>query len=146
MSDLQCAATLLLVAAHSDAGDGATRLGGAVADRNVATLWSSPDPASVRTAEVVAARLGRTTSVHDGLGSTAGVADVLGEAADLHRGETVLLVAPADVLTTALPAHLTNLSARHVDDLSLGGGALVEVSADSEQWICVSWAGHDLLR
>ncbi|CAN5196980.1 hypothetical protein BH24ACT12_BH24ACT12_13320 [soil metagenome] len=100
MSDLQCAATVL-VARHgeaeyetqllSDAGGSLTRrgreqageLGDALAARNIAMVYTSSMARAVQTAEIVAARVGSAVRVRDGLvelsvGNHAGQADAPG--------------------------------------------------------------------
>ena len=106
MSDLQCAATLLL----TDAG-GSPALGASLVDRRLAAVYASAAPDAVRTAEDVAAVTGVGVSVSEDLrepGAESGgevrarVARELGAIADLHRGETVLVVDDSQVLEPAL--------------------------------------------
>lgn len=109
MSDLHCPASLVIVSpteSESVSGsltpagrDQAQRLGEELAGRNVALVYTSRLPRAVQTAEIVAARLGCTVRVLAGLaelavGDPARMADVLAEVADLHRGETVVVVGP----------------------------------------------------
>lgn len=85
MSDLQCAATLLLVPP-----DRIEALLPAVSGARIAHVWCDGSPEAVRAARTAAARLGvRTTE-------RAGIDAHLDEVADEHRGETVLVVLERD--------------------------------------------------
>lgn len=98
MSDLQCAATFLVVGVQS--GDQVSTLADRLRHARVALTYGGPDPAAVRTAEQLAASLGTASKVTD-LELTegrlrdhdAGILAALRDLADVHRGETVLLVA-----------------------------------------------------
>ena len=81
MSSLQCPATLLVVPAAQVKG---LDLG----EHKVAHVWS--DPASAPAAEAAAAALGVGTTLRDGVAGR----EALGEIADAHPGETVLVVSP----------------------------------------------------
>lgn len=154
MSDLHCPATVL-VASAPDAeheselpagADGsipaagcrhAERLAGMLADRNVALIYTSPGSRAVRTAELVAARLACAVRVREELASIPpGDGDrasthprVLDEIADLHRGETVLVIGPGDVIPLLLPAGVRSGTAC----------APVELSVDADGWTCTVW-------
>jgi hypothetical protein len=86
MSSLQCPATMLVVPAAAVEG---LQLAGL----RVAHVWS--DPASTRPAEAAAARLGVGVTQREDVADR----EVLGEIADLHPGETVLVV--SSVVTSA---------------------------------------------
>lgn len=86
---LQCPARLFLVPAGAGAAARVDRLTG----ERVARVWAGPDPEVLRIARVLADRLGAEVVVRDGLaGDAAVVREVLGEIADQHRGEAVLVV------------------------------------------------------
>lgn len=203
MSDLHCPATVI-VARHgaaeyesqllSDAGGSLTRCGreqaralaDSLAQRNVATIYTSSMARAVQTAEIVAARLGCHVLVRDGLvelsvGNLAGKPDspdafdpvfarwrdgdltaavdgaengeqsvqrmsaVLEEVADLHRGETALVVAHGGVMSLVLSLLATNLPAGFAHGRPLGDTASVELQADADGWRCVRWADRTLL-
>lgn len=85
MTDLQCAATLLLGPAGAVAAS-LDRLTGA----RVAHVWCDGTPES----SAVARRAGQALGV--GVTDRPDVAAALDDVADLHRGETVLVVAAGD--------------------------------------------------
>jgi len=143
MSDLQCAATLLL----TDAG-GSPALGASLVDRRLAAVYASAAPDAVRTAEDVAAVTGVGVSVSEDLrepGAEAGgevrarVARELGAIADLHRGETVLVVSHTATLQTGVPP-LVGLGEEYGAAHPVPPGAVVEVAADADGWVLRSWA------
>ena len=155
MSDLQCAATLLL----TDAGDGLTpagcerarTLGLSLIDRRIAAVYTSPLPGAVRTAEIVAAATGAGVAVRDdlrvpldesGTDVRARVASELSALADLHRGETVLVVSHTGTLQTGVPP-LVGRGDEYAAAHPVPSGAVVEVAADADGWVLRSWAGSD---
>ena len=199
MSDLQCAATLV-VARHGDAeyaeswfsDEGgsltaagrrqAARLAESLARRKVARVWSSDSSRAVQTAEIVAARLGvdvavrkplREVDLGDLLGKPfdAGLIhqvtdhwyagnlepgfpggengeqvvsryhDQLAEIADLHRGETVLVVTHQTATCIALPALADNLRPSYGRQHELGNGQAAELMVDGDGWRVTRWAG-----
>ena len=91
MSDLQCAATLLLVPV-----DRTPALSGSLTGIKVAHVWSGPAPDAVRGAETAAAELGVGLTVLDRLQPPEGLRAALAEIADQHRGETVAVVVDHD--------------------------------------------------
>src|SRR5690242_15933176 len=95
MSDLQCAATLLL----TDAG-GSPALGASLVDRRLAAVYAI---------------------------------------ADLHRGETVLVVSHTATLQTGVPP-LVGLGEEYGAAHPVPPGAVVEVAADADGWVLRSWA------
>ena len=121
MSDLQCAATLLL-ARHGEAstdGDLSPRgheqahaLGRSLRDRRLAVVYTSTLAPAVQTAGIVERETGVSVVVDAGLddGSVAGLEAL----ADQHRGETVLVLSGAG------------------DERE--GCAVVEVSIDADGW------------
>lgn len=199
MSDLQCAATLV-VARHGDAeyaeswfsDEGgsltaagrqqAARLAESLAGRKVARVWSSDSSRAVQTAEIVAARLGVGVAVRKplrevDLGELIGrpfdaelihqvtdhwyagdlepgfpggengeqvvsrYHDQLTEIADLHRGETVLVVTHQTATCIALPALADNLRPSYAREHELGNGQAAELMVDGDGWRVTRWAG-----
>lgn len=147
VSSLQCPATLLLAACPEDAGvrDLARRLEG----RRVASVWSGTQPEAQRTAEVLAARLGCAVSTPRSELDASGtdeppdaaaerMRDVLQEAADLHRGEVVLLLTAGGLIAATVP----RLARTPPHPPSVPTGGLVELEVD-EEWWCRAWDGPD---
>lgn len=66
---------------------------------------------------------------------------VLEEVADLHRGETVLLVTHGGLLALGLTALSANLKPAWVSQHRLDNADLVEMAYDADGWVCTSWAG-----
>ncbi len=121
MSDLQCAATLLLARPGDASTDGslsprgreqAHDLGRSLLDRRLAVVYTSNLAASVQTAGIVERETGVSVVVHAGLDD--GSVSELEALADQHRGETVLVLSGAG-------------GAR-------AGCAIVEVSIDADGW------------
>lgn len=199
MSDLQCAATLV-VARHGDAeyaeswfsdeGGSLTAAGReqsralaeSLAGRKIARVWSSDSSRAVQTAEIVAARLGvgvvarkplREVHLGDLLGQPFDTCliravtdrwfagdlepgfpggetgeqvvgryhDQLAEIADLHRGETVLVVTHQTATCIALPALADNLRPSYAREHELGNGQAAELMVDADGWRVTHWAG-----
>ena len=95
MSDLQCPATLL-VTGPGESEDGALSaqgreeartLAGEVRGARLAMIYTSSSTPAAQTADIVAAEVGVPVRVHEGLRRAE-----LAPLADLHRGETVLVV------------------------------------------------------
>lgn len=197
MSDLQCAATLLVsrhgeaeyeTALLSDAGGSLTTrgreesrsLGSRLGGRRVAYVYSSPLARAVQTAEIAAGALGVDVGVREDLrelsvGAYAGrpeqpdpfaetfaawragdlaatypggepgldvvhrVREVLASVADLHRGETVLVISHGGVLSLALPRLVTNLRDDHGHAHPPPRCDPVELAVDADDWRCVRW-------
>ena len=150
MSDLQCPVTILLVPSL-DADRGRV-LAERLADRRLAHVWTSTQAGSLQTARIVAARYrlmmtiraeldeldpDRIASAEFGRGPLARAGDVLTELADLHRGETVLVVSHPGWLNLVVPA-LPRLRVEPVAEPSL-----IEVIADADDWVCTSWEPLD---
>lgn len=68
----------------------------------------------------------------------------LGEIADLHRGETVLVIAHQTAACIALPTLAANLSPAYAEHHQLDNGASAELEVD-ETWTLTRW-GDRLLR
>lgn len=106
MSDLQCAATLLVV--PSDRAQGLVpQLDGT----RVAHVWASTAEPASGAGAAIALALGVGLTTRPGLTDLDGSTPALGEIADEHRGETVVVV---------------------VDQ----GDAVVEVAIDGDGWRC----------
>jgi broad specificity phosphatase PhoE len=121
MSDLQCAATLLL-ARHGEAAadadltprgqEQAHALGRSLRARRLAVVYTSRQKPAVQTAAIVEGETGAPVVVREGLDDRS-VAE-LEALADLHRGETVLV--------------LTGVGDEQ------DGCSVVEVSIDADGW------------
>lgn len=151
MSSLQCPATLLLVAcpdpATPEPASGPTpteELAARVARRRVAAVWSGTSTSALRAGEELATSLGCSLSVRSNLDplhpedvvgeAATRLREVLQEVADLHRGETVLIVSHADLLTQTLPRFVR--TPPHATSIPPAG--VVELEVDDEWW-CRSW-------
>ena len=111
MSDLQCAATLLLVPYRD-----VSNLGQALSGSRVAMVWTTTIEPARQAAGVLAADLGVGVTASADIAGTDPSAAVLGEIADQHRGETVVVV-----LDT--------------------GDAIVEVAVDGDGLVRRRWNG-----
>lgn len=67
--------------------------------------------------------------------------DVLGEVADEHRGESVLVISHGGVMCMALSALACNLALSHSRDLPMPHCGVVALEADADGWTARSWAG-----
>jgi probable phosphoglycerate mutase len=160
MSDLQCAATLLLASqaeVEHDAQGGLTdrgrrrarALGERLRDRRVAMVYTSPVPRAVQTAETVAAVLGVGVRVRDGLGVSPSrgrgeydaVRSELEAVADLFRGECVLVVGQGAAICATVRQVARSLPSQALWGRSLGDGEVVEVAVDADGWWVRSWPG-----
>jgi broad specificity phosphatase PhoE len=121
MSDLQCAATLLLARHGATSAEGslsprgreqAQALALSVRGRRLAVVYTSTSAPAVQTARIVEAGTGVPVVVREDLGDRSGTD--LETLADLHRGETVLVVSGAGDERT--------------------GCAVTEISIDSDGW------------
>lgn len=75
----------------------------------------------------------------NGASMVARVRAVLEEVADLHRGETVLVVSHGGVMSLVLPRLAVNLPDDHAAGRSLPSCVPVELSADADGWTCAGW-------
>ena len=165
MSDLQCAATLLIVRhgeTLEDPGGGLTAsgreqaraLGRSLRDRRVSIIYSSPMAGAVQTAEIIAAELGVMVRVRDELRELSGgesgkeilerMRGELEAAADLHRGETVLFVSHGGAICVAVPQLALNIPGDYPEGHALDHCALVEVAVDADGWLVRSWADEPI--
>jgi len=127
MSDLFCAARLLCLPASRLTDGRSVDLRRALAAERLAAVYA-PDPAAAEGAGALAAPVTvqplLAAAGHVGAGGVGGpIRAVLEEIADVHRGETVLVVVPAAVA---------------------GGAVLVERDADG--WACREWPGPRTVR
>lgn len=67
---------------------------------------------------------------------------VLDEIADVHRGESVLVVSHGGVMCMAIPTLVGNLRPEHALAKPLENCAVVEVAGDADGWVARSWAGE----
>lgn len=69
-------------------------------------------------------------------------AEAFGEIADLHRGETVLVIGHESIACAALPQLAAGLPRpRPEATRSLPNGETVELEGDSDGWVIHRWAG-----
>lgn len=80
----------------------------------------------------------------DGQGVLARVREALGEIADLHRGETVVVVSHGGAISLTLPRLAANLPDDFASGRSFDNCGVVEVTADADGWWVVSWCGTEL--
>ena len=118
MSDLQCAATLLLVRPGTDPD----RAGPALLGRRLAAVYCDATAPAQRTAEAMAAATGVRVVAREGLAETSAAGE-LSAIADEHRGETVAVVAR------------TGLGPK--------GAAVVELVMDADGWVVRSLTRPD---
>jgi len=69
---------------------------------------------------------------------------VLGEVADDHRGEAVLVISHGGVMCMALPVLARNLELDHARELAMPNCGLVALECDADGWVARSWAGSPL--
>ena len=151
MSSLQCPATLVLTGPCEPGDDGETGLADPLGTRKVGHVWSSDLHDAVRTAEVVATRCGvGSTSRLDLRERSSGETDVevaermrasLSEIADLHPGETVLVVTHPETLRYVVP-RVCRMDAAP-GHLGPGGIIEIEIEIDAEDWVCRRWGAPD---
>jgi broad specificity phosphatase PhoE len=150
VSDLQCAATLVLAAqAEPDADGGpavglrgrdrARELGAALSGRRVAMVYAGPSVASVQTAELVAGVLGLPVRVLPDLDRAPEAA--LSPVADLHRGETVVVVSEPGTIVDGLPPLVGPAATRGALS-AIGPCSVVEVAVDADGWVLGSTTPH----
>lgn len=153
MSDLQCAARLIIARAPAETQQ-SRELADSLAGHRIAGIWTSPSGRAVQCAEAAATRLGATVVVRDELAQAEpgeqdeGVVDrvrtVLEEAADLYRGESLLVVTHGGVIDQVVPLLAANLRHEHVVGAPLPPGGVVELDGDADGWVVRSWAGKSL--
>jgi broad specificity phosphatase PhoE len=133
VSDLHCPATLLLAPydeAAERTAEAARRLAERLADENVSRVYGGTGAGVVQTAAAVgvaaAAEQRHELDADD-------VVEELNAIADLHRGETVLVVLPGSTVESALDG-LVGRRARLRSGLPMDYGSIVEVVADGDGW------------
>ena len=141
MSDLHCPATLLL--APYDEGvepseEGTRRLTQRAAADRVARIYAGTSGEAVQTTRVVAAGVDASAEQRTGLDTEDDLAGELHAIADLHRGETVLVMLPVPAVESALDA-LVGRRARVRAGGSMQYGSMVEVAANADGWTLRIW-------
>ncbi len=160
MSDLQCPARLVLLTRRSAAAAApavADDLAAALASERVAIVYTGPASADVLAADQVSARLQVAARVSHALGpdgtddtdhtdgragrerdidAAARLATELDSIADVHRGETVLVVCEQHAATAALTLRSAGqpASGGHARP-SVPGWTLTTVDVDSDGWV-----------
>jgi broad specificity phosphatase PhoE len=66
-------------------------------------------------------------------------ADALGEIADLHRGETVVVVGHENAASISLPTLARNVSVSFADRRRLDNCDRAELVIDSDDWVLTRW-------
>jgi hypothetical protein len=120
MSDLQCAATFLVL------GSAGAEAGSRVAGTRLAAAYAAPEGHAVAAAAVQRSGLTVATLEPDGTSYAAALEGL----ADLHRGETVLVVLPE-----AAAAALADAWGRQAD----GPDTVLEVAVDGDGWSVRIW-------
>lgn len=152
MSDLFCPATLIL-ARHGEAeyeadtssseGGSLTRLGRQQAaglaerlrSRRISHIYSSTLACAVQTAEIAAATLDLDVTTRIGLRDS--LANAIEEISDLHRGETVLVIAHQDIIQRGLPR--IGPVGGHVEQWSGAHTSTIEIQVDADGMVCTAW-------
>lgn len=143
MSDLQCAATFVLAAAGDE--HEARALAERLRDRRVAVVYTDDAPATGETVSVLSSSLGAPVrSEPDLRESVVPPGTVLEQLADLHRGETVLVVAQAAALTAAAQSLATGAGRSHANRHALAPGRSGEIRGDADGWVLTLWNGETL--
>ena len=103
MSDLQCPATVLLIARESIASRGGPALIGARQLSGVFVASSvAADPSGLAAAASLADQGGWRLTTMAEVGDGASLADAIEHLADLHRGETIAVVATQEMIQDVL--------------------------------------------
>jgi hypothetical protein len=141
VSDLHCPATLLL--APYDEGvepseEGTRRLTRRAAADRVARIYAGTSSKAVQTTRAVAAGVDASGEQRTELDNEDDLEDELHAIADLHRGETVLVMLPVPAVERALDA-LVGRRARARAGASMQYGAVVEVAGNADGWALRIW-------
>jgi hypothetical protein len=130
MSDLQCPATLLLVPSEISQAR-VHMLVEQVRTRRVAAVYSGRAEAAVRSAELAASELGLQPLLVQGLDEdAAGFTEAIDGISDIHRGESVVVFVPGDVIAQATPLA----AQRHSPDEASSETAVIEIEVDADGW------------
>ena len=87
----------------------------------------------------------RVEGAESGAEVVARMAAILAEAADLHRGEAVLVISHGGAICTTVPVLARNLHPRFPLGRPLANTAVVRLEADDDAgWRVVSWSGEDV--
>lgn len=124
--------------------------------RRIAAVFSSDAPEASRTAESLAVRLGAAVTAcpslrADSAGSEPDAhvvslyRDQLEAIADLHRGETVLVVGDLRALAGAAAGLAHNVTPVWTEHHALGNGETVELDADADGWLVRRWGSERLV-
>jgi probable phosphoglycerate mutase len=70
-------------------------------------------------------------------------AATLAEIADLHRGETVVVITHQTASCIALPSLARNVTPAYADRHRLGNGEYAELVIDSDDWALTHWGGSE---
>jgi 2,3-bisphosphoglycerate-dependent phosphoglycerate mutase len=141
VSDLQCPATLVLAAAGDE--EQARALAESLRDRRVAVVYTDDSPATGAAVDAVSAGLGAPVrSEPDLREGFLPPGAVLEQLADAHRGETVLVLAAAPVLTAAVGELPVGAGRSYAARQPLAPGQRAELRADADGWVVDSWAGE----
>lgn len=141
MSDLHCPATLLL-APYDDGAErseqGTRQLTRRAAADRVSRVYGGTSTDAVQTTRVLADGVGATAEQRLELDSLDGVAGELHAIADLHRGESVLVVLPGSSVESALEALVGRRASARAGP-SMQYGSVVEVIVDADGWALRIW-------
>lgn len=110
---------------------------------HAAGTTGDPDPFAETFAAWLAGDLtARIPGAEDGHEVVARYEAVLGEVADEHRGESVLVISHGGVMCMALSALAHNLALSHSRDLPpMPNCGVVALEVDADGWAARSWAG-----
>jgi len=154
MSDLFCPATLLVTTTSREQVEA---LAESLRDRRIARVFTSTLPPAVESGAVAARVLGVGAVELQGLedsgdsgdsgdsddsqGASARFRAALEEIADLHRGETVLVLTHGGVMASVLPRIATPVRADVVVRAPVPGDDPAELEVDADGIRLLSWPG-----
>lgn len=113
-------------------GDAAGTTGDPDPFTDVFTAWASGDLAA------------RIPGAESGAEVVERMSSVLEEVADVHRGESVLVVSHGGAVRAALSALARNLDPARARELPLPDCGVVALEGDADGWVVRSWAGTPL--
>ena len=145
MSDLFCPATLLVTTTGREQ---VSALAESLRDRRIARVFTSTMPPAVESGAVAAQVLGVGVVELEGLedsedaeGALTRFRGALEEIADLHRGETVLVLTHGGVMASVLPRIATPVGADLLVRASAPGEGPAELEVDADGIRLLSWPG-----